>query len=87
MALAKNLTLTDNFGIEVTIPNVYIKIVRLDGTKDNMSATVYCYKSQNGDILKQSTHSFAPALDGSNFIAQGYAHIKTLEAFAGAQDC
>ena len=87
MALKKDLILIDNFGIEVTIPNVYIKIVRVDGTKENMSATVYCYKNQSSDVLKQSTHSFQPALDGSNFIAQGYAHIKTLPEFAGAADC
>lgn len=87
MALKKDIKLVDNFGIEVTIPSAYIKIVRIDGTKDNMSATVYCYKTQNGDILKQSTHSFSPTLDGSNFIAQGYAHIKTLEMFANAEDC
>jgi hypothetical protein len=87
MALKKDLKLVDNFGIEVTIPNVYIKIVRVDGAKENMSATVYCYKNQSSDCLKQSTHSFQPTLDGNNFIAQGYAHIKTLPEFAGATDC
>lgn len=87
MALKKNLNLIDNFKIEITIPNVYIKIVRIEGTKDNVSATVYCYQNQNEDVLKQFSCSFKPDLDGKNFIAQAYEHIKTLPEFVNATDC
>jgi hypothetical protein len=32
-------------------------------------------------------YSFAPDLNGKNFIAQAYEHLKTLPEFAGATDC
>jgi hypothetical protein len=30
---------------------------------------------------------FFPSLEGNNFIAQAYEHLKTLPEFEGAEDC
>jgi hypothetical protein len=87
MALKQTIERQDNFGIVVSLPNVYIKIVRLEGDKNNLSATVYFYKEPNGEIYTQANYSFEPSLEGNNFIAQAYAYLKTLPEFAGAIDC
>jgi hypothetical protein len=38
MALQKNIKLTDNFGIEVEIKNAYIKIPKVECTKNQILA-------------------------------------------------
>ena len=40
MALQKNIKLTDNFGIEVEIPNVYIRIQNVDCSKNNTTYSI-----------------------------------------------
>lgn len=86
MALKTNVTLTDNFGIDVTINDVYIKVALIEGSKDQLIANVFYYKEPNGTVLHRNQFSFAPSLEGLNFIAQSYEHLKTLPEFAGAAD-
>ena len=38
-------------------------------------------------ILQTESYTFAPKLDGENFIKQAYEHLKTLEEFKDAIDC
>lgn len=37
-----------------------------------------------GNTVKKFNYCFVPNMDGGNFIAQAYAHLKTLPEFAGA---
>lgn len=87
MAIQKTLKLVDNFGEEVTFANAYIKVTTIAGGKDAINVIVGSYKSANGKLLATSKSSFIPAIEGKNFIAQAYDHIKTLPEFAGSVDC
>lgn len=62
----------------------YIKVESVNSTKTNASAVV----SYTSDIGKmQQVFKFQVTLDGKNFIAQAYEHLKTLPEFVGAEDC
>jgi hypothetical protein len=88
MALSKSITLLDNFNIEVSITEAYIKIENIYGTKSNLTFAL-AYKKHKDDIEPFNTEAFEfiPMLEGVNFIAQGYEHLKTLPEFADAIDC
>lgn len=88
MALAKQVVVTDNFGVDVTFDNAYIKITKVKGGKENLFISVNTYSQENGVLVKEETYTFAPSVaDGSdNFIKQGYQHLKTLDKFASASD-
>jgi len=90
MALTKTLTLTNNFGTESILENVYVKITNLQGNKDLMEADVNLFPTINnekGQSIQTRMVSFTPDLDGPNFIQQAYEHLKTLPEFADATDC
>lgn len=87
MALKKNITLVDNFGIAVDFADAYVKVVSIEGEKSLMVATVDTMDKKDGRTLERKAYEFAPALEGANFIAQAYEHIKTLPEFEGAVDC
>lgn len=87
MALKKSITLTSNFGDEVVFPNAYIKVAELKGDKNLMSVEVFYFKEQGDKYLQKMQTSFVPSLEGNNFIAQAYEHLKTLPEFADATDC
>ena len=91
MALKKTLKLIDNFGVEVELPDCYIRVVSLHGGKTNMTASVDVFKKYEGefptDFVLNQKHEFVPRLDGPNFIVQAYNHLKTLPEYQGAVDC
>lgn len=87
MALTKNLSLTNNFGTQSEFPNAYLKIKSIEGDKQELKVIVAHMTEQNGRVILETLTYFNPSLDGSNFIAQAYAHLKTLPDFAGATDC
>ena len=91
MALKQTLTVKDNFGIEVQLEDCYVRVVSLHGTKTNMMANVDIFKKPEGEfpnvLLMNEKHEFEPRLDGPNFIAQAYGHLKTLPEYQGAVDC
>ena len=62
----------------------YVKIARVNADKNAAVATV-SFAIPQGTYTK--TFKFDLSLEGSNFIAQAYAHLKTLEEFSGAEDC
>jgi len=66
------------------VADCYIKVMSVTGFKDSASAQV-SFASSKANGLK--TYSFVPNMDGKNFIAQAYEHLKTLPEFAGAEDC
>lgn len=61
-----------------------IKVISVVATKDQISATV---QFSNGKSQFAKIYAFTPDMDGSNFIAQAYEHLKTLLEFADAEDC
>lgn len=87
MALQKNIKLTDNFGIEVEIPNAYIKIESTNCSKQNSSYFVAIKKSNDGMIVNKLMNDFSYDLNGENAIKQAYLHLKSLPEFVDATDC
>jgi len=86
MALQKDAVITQN-GFEGSLlsRDAYWKIHQLIGGKNGMHIEVHCLV--NDAFHKQVNFHFVPNLSGENFIAQAYAHLKTLPEFAGATDC
>jgi hypothetical protein len=87
MALKKQITLKSNFGDDVTFNEAYIKVETLIGNKTQIRIDVSVHKKQGEQIVDRKNYFFTPNLDGNNFIAQAYEHIKTLPEFAGYMDC
>jgi len=89
MALQKNIKLTDNFGIEVEIPNTYIKVKTTECSKENSVYILEFKKSKDSnDCIKTQVGRFNLDLNSSeNPIKQAYIHIKTLPEFSDAIDC
>ncbi len=88
MALQKTIELTDNFDIEVSITDCYIKVTSIKGDKGIMSFMVDYHKASDQGSIHQKRFTFTPSVaDGSdNFIKQAYAHLKTLAEFSGSED-
>lgn len=87
MALQKNIKLTDNFGIEVEVPNVYIKVKNVDCSKTKTTYTASFLKSKDGIVLHNLYGNFDYNLNGENPIKQAYLYLKTLPEFSDATDC
>jgi hypothetical protein len=87
MALKKLISLKTNFGDTVVFPYAYIKVNNIIGDKNEMRADVVFLKETGGMIVDNKSYFFPPNLNESNFIAQAYNHLKTLDEFAGAVDC
>jgi hypothetical protein len=87
MALRKTFKIKDNFGIEITFDDAYIKVIHIHGTKDLLNSHVGIYVKKDEVQIDSRVFEFQLALDGKNFIAQAYEHLKTLPEFAGAIDC
>lgn len=75
--------------------NAYWKITLIHGNKEKIDLTItgYSKKPNNSDgmldgsrVLIEKYYSFIPDLNGDNFIAQAYQHLKTLPEFANALD-
>jgi hypothetical protein len=66
--------------------SAYVKVISISGDKNQVIANVQF----TGDVAQFSKQYQVPVsveAGASNFIAQVYAHLKTLEEFAGAEDC
>ena len=82
--IKKNLELINNFR-EITSLDATIKIDSIIGNKNKIDFRVLFMKQDT--ILQTESYTFAPKLDGENFIKQAYEHLKTLEEFKDAIDC
>jgi hypothetical protein len=87
MALKKTFTLVSNFNTNVTFQDCYIRVIFVESTKETSKVTFGLFKAAVGDLLHKREMMFSHNLDGANFIAQAYEHMKTLPEFAGATDC
>jgi len=95
MALRKIISLSGKsfvqteFGlIETSDTNIemsaYVKVETVSGTKADASANV-SFADGNKKFIK--TYKFNVDLEGANYIAQAYKHLKTLPEFENAIDC
>lgn len=90
MALSKNVVfLPAGFDSPAQINNAYIRVESISGGKNKITASVVVGKKTEDSfsIAQSSNYSFVPNIDGRNFIAQAYDHLKTLPEFSGAIDC
>lgn len=85
MALSKTINV-QYLGQQVYIPNAYIEIERIEGTKTDMLLIVSAKNKKGGDLIWQKGFNFQPAMSGANIFEQGYAHLKTLPEFNDAVD-
>lgn len=87
MALEKTVTLVDNFGQDVVLQNAYVKVKLTSSDKKTTNCYVDIRKVKDGDVFETKLYGFFHDLNGKNFIAQAYEHLKTLPEFSGATDC
>ena len=69
-----------------TIP-LYIKVESVNGTKNLVSINVSYTDEVKKQKVTEKSFAFTPSMGAENFIAQAYAHLKTLPEFTGATDC
>lgn len=86
MALSKQISITA-YGKELVFTNAYIRVAKIIADKNSAHAEVDTLSQQNGEQIVRTTYPFVPDLNGENFIAQAYFHLKTLAEFADATDC
>jgi hypothetical protein len=73
-------------GIQRVSFSAYVKVLSINGNKTDIIASV----NFKGDVQQLTKQYFVPvsvASGSPNFIAQVYEYLKTLEEFAGAEDC
>jgi hypothetical protein len=70
----------------LTIPDAYIVVHSVEGTKQSLSIVVHL---RGKDIAVTKLFKFKPTVDGAsdNFIKQAYQFLKTLPEFSDATDC
>ena len=90
MAIKKTISFTpDGFSTPATLQDAYCKVVQINGDKTKISFDVVCFSKTDNSMAPafKKQYDFSPSLDGRNFIAQAYEHLKTTSEFAGAVDC
>jgi hypothetical protein len=73
-------------GIQTVLFSAYIKVTGVTGDKSKVNANVN-FKGDTQQFSKQYEVPVSVETGSANFIAQVYAHLKTLPEFAGATDC
>lgn len=86
MAL-KNTYIAKAFNQEIKIENAYIKVLQVTSDKENSSALVQVFDSEQKNKINQFFKEYKTNLSGDNPIKQAYLHLKTLPEFEGAVDC
>jgi len=86
MALKKSYVLSVH-GQQIVVPDAYIKVATLTGSKDSVRVVVEVRVSKDGEFISKHDFVFTPDLNGSNFIAQAYEQAKKQPHFEKAQDC
>lgn len=71
----------------VTTPPMYIKVESVSGDKTSVKVVVTFKNEATDEHFTRKEYSFAPNIDGSNFIKQAYVYLKTLPEFEDATDC
>ena len=88
MALKKSIVETrEDFSGQLTAEDAYWRVFNVAGNKEKITANIGAYVVKGGKVLTTRQYEFVPNMDGGNFIAQAYNHIKALPEFSGAEDC
>ena len=90
MALQKTFVKTQEpFIGSLEISAAYWRVERVEASKEQTIAIVSVNKKvgESTRMVDQKRYAFVVTLDGKNFIAQAYDHLKTLPEFASATDC
>ena len=66
---------------------LYVRVESVNATKKIVRCRVMFYDKDGGEVVAVKQYAFNPHMDGRNFIAQSYEHLKTLPELSGAQDC
>ena len=66
--------------------SAYVKVININGNKDEINAQVN-FKGDAQQFTKSYQIPVSVEFGAVNFIAQVYAHLKTLPEFNGAEDC
>lgn len=86
MALkADKLIMQENFEGQLVAKDVYWKIQKITGNKNELQINVFGYLNES--MVGQIASAFKPDLEGKNFIAQAYEHLKTLPEFNNSVNC
>lgn len=83
MAILKDIE--TNFGI--LIKDSYIRVERLEATKEILKFEVKFYVDKNKDYYSSLFYVCEYDVNGSNPFNQAYIYLKTLEEFKDAEDC
>lgn len=87
MALTKDITI-NAYGKPLSFPSAYMRIIKLEGNKLEMLATVETYAEKEGAVLSRDAYEIKHDVSSnSNSFAQAYTYLKSLPEFAGAMDC
>lgn len=73
-------------GVKTMSFSAYIRVSAVYGNKTKVTATV-SFEGTTEKFNKQYEVPMSVEFGSANFIAQVYAHLKTLPEFAGAVDC
>lgn len=89
MALSKTIQFKPSgFVYDITVSSAYHRVSTLSGDKYGINFKIDVFQTKEAkEPLDKKQYSFAPKMDGDNFIKQAYDHLKTLPEFAGAIDC
>jgi len=85
MALQKTITIDFN-GASVDFADAYLKVGMIEGDKNMVRFDLLVYKAKDDRVIERRKYNFAPDMNGSNFIAQAYQHLKSLSEYSGATD-
>lgn len=70
------------------LPNAYIKIDFLNGSKEKIILEIGIYSKKDGIKILSDEQTFNPSVleNSSNFIKQGYEYLKTLDKYKDSVD-
>ena len=71
----------------VTVKDGYLKVAEFSGDKTGIGFSLAFKANAQENSLKHERFNFVPNLDGQNFIAQAYLHLKSLPEFQNSVDC
>lgn len=88
MALSKKINVKTNIGINVDVL-AYIKIKKVEVVKSTAMVFIDFKKDQHDtdEPFKVAFLNFEYDMEKANPIRQAYEHMKTLDEYAGAEDC
>lgn len=69
------------------VRNAYCKVDSVTGDKNFVVADIGVYSADQASKVTAVRKTFVPTMDGKNFIAQAYEHMKTCDEFKNGEDC